>query len=73
MFQHMKEEEGEVHDAVVWGAAPVSHTPVHLPPSDHLDREGTVGQVEDNTDVAEDKVCGSVLHAYEMQYQSLKS
>ena len=61
MFQHMKEEEREVHDAVVWGAAPMSHTPVHVPPSDHLDRESTVEQVEDATSTAEDQVCATLM------------
>lgn len=56
MFQHMREEEGEVHDAVVLGAAPISHTPVCLPPSDHLDREGSVEPGEYDTSTAEDQV-----------------
>lgn len=61
MFQHMKEEERAVHDTVIWGAAPMSHTPVHLPPSDRLDKEGTVEQVEDTTSTAEDQVCATLM------------
>ena len=38
LYQHMREAEGEggeSHDAVMWDAAPVSHNPAPLPPSDH--------------------------------------
>ena len=64
MFQHMKENEGE-HSAVVWDAAPISHIPGSLPPSDLVDTEpeGKENNTEHNqegnesTDMAKDRVC----------------
>ena len=58
LYQHMREAEGEggeSHDAVVWDAAPVSHSPGPLPPSDHTDveeteeAEGGAGREDTNT------------------------
>jgi hypothetical protein len=68
MFQHMKGEDGE-HSAVVWDAAPMSHIPGSLPPTDlgnseeFKEKENNTehtNERKDSTDTAKDKVCGFV-------------
>ena len=49
-------EGGESHDAVVWDAAPVSHSPGPLPPSDHTDVEETEGAGREDTNTPADRV-----------------
>jgi midasin len=64
MFQHMKGEDGE-HSAVVWDAAPMSHIPGSLPPTDlgnseeFKEKENNTehtNERKDSTDTAKDKL-----------------
>ena len=53
-MQHIREEEGMEHDAVVWDAAPPMQPPGSLPPTDTTEPTDQSDAVEDSVNDTEE-------------------